>query len=168
GHGAMPQDTKDSILIASQLVDNLQQIVSRRVNPLDSAVLSVCNFEAAGPYNVIANSAKLSGTVRTLKEDVRDHMDREIRRVVEGTCHLSDADFEYEYKRGYPVLVNHREETEFVRDIAKTVTGVNEVNELGPLMGFEDYAFYLQEVIGTYFFPCAQPDGVEDPYLHHL
>lgn len=167
GHGAMPQDTKDSILIASQLVDNLQQIVSRRVNPLDSAVLSVCNFEAAGPYNVIANSAKLSGTVRTLKEDVRDHMDREIRRVVEGTCHLSDADFEYEYKRGYPVLVNHREETEFVRDIAKTVPGVNEVKEIDPIMGGEDYAYYLQEVKGTYFFTGAQPDGVEDPYPHH-
>ncbi|KKK35001.1 peptidase M20 [Salinicoccus sediminis] len=167
GHGAMPQDTKDSILIASQLVDNLQQIVSRRVNPLDSAVLSVCNFEAAGPYNVIANSAKLSGTVRTLKEDVREHMDREIRRVVEGTCHLSDADFEYEYKKGYPVLVNHKEETEFVRDVAKTVPGVNEVKEIDPIMGGEDYAYYLQEVKGTYFFTGAQPDGVEDPFPHH-
>src|SRR5699024_6650849 len=83
GHGAMPQDTKDSILIASQLVDNLQQIVSRRVAPLDAAVLSVCSFEAAGPYNVIANSAKLTGTVRTLKEDLRDFMDQEIRRIVE-------------------------------------------------------------------------------------
>lgn len=167
GHGAMPQDTKDSILIASQLVNNLQQIVSRRVDPLDSAVLSVCNFEAAGPYNMIANSAKLSGTVRTLKEDVREHMDREIRRVVEGTCHLSAADFEYEYKKGYPVLINHKEETEFVRDIAKTVPGVDEVKEIEPIMGGEDYAYYLQEVKGTYFFPCAQPEGTDDPFPHH-
>lgn len=167
GHGAMPQDTKDSILIASQLVDNFQQIVSRRVNPLQSAVLSVCSFEAIGPYNVIANTAKIKGTVRTLNEQTRELMEREMKRVIEGTCHLSGADFEFKYDRGYPVLINHKEETEFVMSVAETVPGVKEIKETEPIMGGEDYSYYLQEVKGTYFFTGAQPEGVEDPYPHH-
>src|SRR5699024_6701133 len=153
GHGAMPQDTKDSILIASQLVDNFQQIVSRRVNPLQSAVLSVCSFEAIGPYNVIANTAKIKGTVRTLNEETRELMEQEMQRVIEGTCHLSGADFEFKYDRGYPVLINHKEETEFVMEVAETVPEVQEIKETEPIMGGEDYSYYLQEVKGTYFLP---------------
>lgn len=167
GHGAMPQDTKDSILIASQLVDNFQQIVSRRVNPLQSAVLSVCSFEAIGPYNVIANTAKIKGTVRTLNEQTRELMEKEMQRVIEGTCHLSGADFEFKYERGYPVLINHKEETEFVMNVAETVPEVKEIKETEPIMGGEDYSYYLQEVKGTYFFTGAQPEGVEVPYPHH-
>lgn len=167
GHGAMPQDTKDSILIASQLVDNFQQIVSRRVNPLQSAVLSVCSFEAIGPYNVIANTAKIKGTVRTLNEQTRELMEKEMQRVIEGTCHLSGADFEFKYERGYPVLINHKEETEFVMNVAETVPEVKEIKETEPIMGGEDYSYYLQEVKGTYFFTGAQPEGVEEPYPHH-
>lgn len=167
GHGAMPQDTKDSILIASQLVDNFQQIVSRRVNPLQSAVLSVCSFEAIGPYNVIANTAKIKGTVRTLNEETRELMEQEMQRVIEGTCHLSGADFEFKYDRGYPVLINHKEETEFVMNIAETVPEVKEIKETEPIMGGEDYSYYLQEVKGTYFFTGAQPEGTENPYPHH-
>ena len=167
GHGAMPQDTKDSILIASQLVDNFQQIVSRRVNPLQSAVLSVCSFEAIGPYNVIANTAKIKGTVRTLNEETRELMEREMKRVIEGTCHLSGADFEFKYDRGYPVLINHKEETEFVMNVAETLPEVKEIKETEPIMGGEDYSYYLQEVKGTYFFTGAQPESVADPYPHH-
>lgn len=167
GHGAMPQDTKDSILIASQLVDNFQQIVSRRINPLQSAVLSVCSFEAIGPYNVIANTAKIKGTVRTLNEQTRELMEKEMQRVIEGTCHLSGADFDFKYDRGYPVLINHKEETEFVMNVAETVPEVKEIKETEPIMGGEDYSYYLQEVKGTYFFTGAQPEGVEDPYPHH-
>lgn len=167
GHGAMPQDTKDSILIASQLVDNFQQIVSRRVNPLQSAVLSVCSFEAIGPYNVIANTAKIKGTVRTLNEDTRALMEQEMKRVIEGTCHLSGADFEFKYERGYPVLINHKAETEFVMNVAETIPEVKEIKETEPIMGGEDYSYYLQEVKGTYFFTGAQPEGIEDPYPHH-
>lgn len=94
-------------------------------------------------------------------------MDREIRRIVEGTCHLSDSDFDYEYRKGYPVLTNHKEETEFVMEVAQTVPGVETVREIEPVMGGEDYSYYLQEVKGTYFFTGAQPEGTEDPYPHH-
>lgn len=167
GHGAMPQDTKDSILIASQLVNNFQQIVSRRVNPLQSAVLSVCSFEAIGPYNIIANTAKIKGTVRTLNEETRELMEQEMERVIKGTCELSGADYEFNYERGYPVLINHKDETEFVVKVAETVPDVATVKEIEPIMGGEDYSYYLQEVKGTYIFTGAQPDNTDDPYPHH-
>ncbi len=167
GHGAVPEETKDSILIASQVVTNLQQIVSRRVSPLDAAVVSVCSFDALGPYNVIADSAHLIGTSRALNEEVRSKIEEEIEQVVKGTCLLSGASYEYKYKRGYPVTVNHKEEAEFVMDIAKDVPGVEEVRITEPFMGAEDYAYYMQKVKGTYFFTGAKPRDAEDAYPHH-
>ncbi|OOP65695.1 peptidase M20, partial [Heyndrickxia oleronia] len=82
GHGAQPHKTKDAIVIGSQLVMNLQQIVSRRVDPIHSAVVTVASFVAENAFNVIADSAKLSGTVRTFNEDVRDFIEEEIERIV--------------------------------------------------------------------------------------
>ncbi|ASK62450.1 peptidase M20 [Virgibacillus phasianinus] len=167
GHGAYPHDTKDSILIGGQLINNLQQIVSRRVDPLDAAVVSVCNFEAKNPYNVIADTAEMIGTVRTFKEETRDFIEKEIENVVDATCKLSDADYEYTYTRGYPTLVNHKHETEFVAELAKDVPGVQAVNETPPIMGGEDFAYYLQHVKGTFFFTGAENPEWEKVYPHH-
>src|SRR5699024_2142974 len=167
GHGAMPQDTKDSIVITGQLINNLQQIVSRKIDPLDSAVVSICSLEAPGPYNVIADTASLTGTVRTFKEETRSFVEKEIERVVKGTCLVSDASYEYKYTRGYPTTVNHKEETEFVADLAKNVPGVEEVKEVEPVMGGEDFSYYLQNVKGTFFFTGAQNPDWEETYPHH-
>ena len=167
GHGANPHETKDSILIASQLVTNLQQIVSRKVDPLDSAVVSVTSFVAQGPYNVIANTAELIGTVRTFNEETRTFVEKEMERVIKGTCDVSGADYEYTFTRGYPVLVNHKNETEFVAEVAKDVPGVSQVVETPPIMGGEDYAYYLQHVKGTFFFTGAMHPDWEESYPHH-
>ena len=167
GHGAAPHNTKDSILIASQLVVNLQQIVSRRIDPLDPAVISVCSFDAKGPYNVIQDTAEIKGTVRALSEEVRTQIEEEIEQVVKGTVMLSGADYDYDFQRGYPVTINHEEQVEFAMDCAKDVPGVNEIKEVSPIMGGEDYSYYLQKVKGAYFFTGAQPEGVDDPYPHH-
>ncbi|GAA0316605.1 N-acetyl amino acid acetylase SndC [Bacillus carboniphilus] len=167
GHGAAPHETKDSIVIGGQLIGNLQQIVSRRVDPLESAVVSVCNFEAKNPYNVIADTATLTGTVRTFKEDIRTFIEQEIERVVKGTCLVSDASYEYTYTRGYPTTVNHKEETEFVAGLAKSVPGVEAVNETEPIMGGEDFSYYLQKVKGTFFFTGARNPEWEEAYPHH-
>lgn len=166
GHGAYPHESKDSILIASQLVVNLQQIVSRRVNPLNPAVLSVCSFDARGPYNVIQDSASIIGTVRTLDDDLRTQIEEEIEQVIKGTVQLSGADYDYEYLHGYPVTVNHEEEAEFVMDCAKKVPGVEVIKEVDPVMGGEDYSYYLQKVKGMYFFTGAQVTDKE-AYPHH-
>ncbi|WP_269446769.1 M20 family metallopeptidase [Fictibacillus phosphorivorans] len=167
GHGAQPHKTKDSIVIGAQLVSNLQQIVSRRVNPLDAAVVSVGAFEAKNAFNVIADTAKLTGTVRTFKEEVRVAIEKEIDRIAKGTCLASDASYEYVFKRGYPAVVNHKEDTEFVVDVARKVPGVLQLEEIEPQMGGEDYAYYLEKVPGTFFFTGAEDAEWEETYPHH-
>ncbi|MBY6037769.1 amidohydrolase [Fictibacillus nanhaiensis] len=167
GHGAQPHKTKDSIVIGAQLVSNLQQIVSRRVNPLDAAVVSVGAFEAKNAFNVIADTAKLTGTVRTFKEDVRGAIEQEIDRVAKGTCLAADATYEYVYKRGYPTVVNHKEDTDFVVEVARNVPGVLELEEIEAQMGGEDYAYYLQNVPGTFFFTGAEDALWDETYPHH-
>ncbi|MGC4379054.1 M20 family metallopeptidase [Fictibacillus sp. Mic-4] len=167
GHGAQPHVTKDSIVVGAQLVTNLQQIVARRVKPIDAAVVSVGSFEAKNAFNVIADSALLIGTVRTFKEEVRDFIEQEIERIVKGTCLSADVDYSYHYQKGYPAVVNHKEETEFLAKLAENVPGVSSVFEMEPDMGGEDFAYYLQHVKGTFFFTGAQNPEWETTYPHH-
>lgn len=167
GHGASPHETKDAIVIASQLVLSLQQIVSRRVNPVDSAVISVGSFVADNAFNVIADKAKLIGTVRTFNEDVRAFIEDEIERVVKGTCLAANCEYSYEFHRGYPAVVNHDEETEFFVECANNIPSVDTVEEAELQMGGEDFAYYLQHVRGTFFFTGAKPEGVSKAYPHH-
>ncbi|MCA1320206.1 amidohydrolase [Bacillus tianshenii] len=167
GHGAQPHKTKDAIVTGSQLVMNLQQIVSRRVNPVDPAVISVGTFVAENAFNVIADSAQLIGTVRTFNDDVRDQIEKEIDTVTAATCALNDSTYEYTFDRGYPAVVNHKEETEFLVEIAKQIPEIGAVEETEPHMGGEDYAYYLRHVKGTFFFTGAKPEGVEVAYPHH-
>jgi len=165
--GASPHQTRDAIVIASQLVLNLQQIVSRRVNPLSPAVVTVGSFVAENAFNVIADKAVLRGTVRTFNEDVRDFIEKEIETIVKGICHASGATYKYTYSRGYPALVNHKEDTEFVAEVAKGVPGVEQVVVGEPQMGGEDYAYYLQHAKGTFFFTGAEIPDREFTYPHH-
>lgn len=167
GHGAQPHKTKDAIVTASQLVVNLQQIVSRKVNPVDSAVVTVGSFVAENAFNVIADKAKLIGTVRTFSEEVRTAIEEEIERTVKGTCYTADSSYEYAYYRGYPAVVNHKAETEYLIECAGQVNEVNSVEETEPQMGGEDFAYYLQHVKGTFFFTGAKPENTNENYPHH-
>lgn len=167
GHGAQPHKTKDAVVIASQLVLNLQQIVSRKVNPVESAVVSVGSFVAENAFNVIADKAKLIGTVRTFNEDVRTLIEKEIERVVKGTCITADCDYKYEYERGYPAVVNHDAETDYLIECVNNIPSVEVVEESALQMGGEDFAYYLQHVKGTFFFTGARPEGVPVAYPHH-
>lgn len=167
GHGAQPQVTKDAIVIGSQLVMNLQQIVSRRVNPLDSAVLTVASFEALNAFNIVADTAQLIGTVRTFNEETRLFMEEEIERIVQGTCITADSSYEYTYARGYPTLVNHEKEVMHLSEVAKTIPSVTDVIEAEPHMGAEDFAYYLHHVPGAFFFTGAAVSNPELVYPHH-
>lgn len=162
GHGAHPHQTKDAIVIGSQLVMNLQQLVARRVAPTESAVLTVGSFVASNADNIIADTAYLNGTIRTFDKDVRATMEREFRRVVQGTEIAHDCTIELEYRKGYPAIVNHEKETLFVRDIAQDIC---DVVEIPATMGGEDFAYYLEEKPGTFFFTGAEP--VEYAPHHH-
>jgi amidohydrolase len=167
GHGAQPHKTKDAIVTASQLVLNLQQIVSRKVNPVDPAVVTVASFTAENAFNVIADKAKLVGTVRTFNEEIREYIEKEMERVTHGTCFMADCTYKYNFVRGYPAVVNHPKETEFLISCAEIVSEVTNIEESELQMGGEDFAYYLQKVPGTFFFTGAKPIGVETAFPHH-
>ncbi|HHY73989.1 MAG TPA: amidohydrolase [Bacillus bacterium] len=167
GHGALPHLSKDSIVIGSQLVLNLQQIVSRRIDPLDSAVLSIGSFVAQNANNIIADTVSLSGTVRTLNERTRSFMEAEIERILKGVCLASDVTYSYRYNKGYPPVVNHPSETEFLARVAKTVPGVKNVRQIPAIMGGEDFAYYLQHVKGCFFFTGAMNPDWDNVFSHH-
>lgn len=167
GHGAKPHETKDSIVIGAQLVLNLQQIVSRRVSPMDSAVISVGSFEGKNAFNVIADSVKIIGTARSFDEKVQSLLEQEIQRVVDGVCLSGDVKGTLQYKRGYPALINHHDEAIQVATLAKDVPGVEVVEDMIPQMGGEDFSYYLQHVKGAFFFTGAKNPEWEHAYPHH-
>ncbi|MFI8576523.1 M20 family metallopeptidase [Rossellomorea aquimaris] len=167
GHGAQPHKTKDSIVIGAQVVSELQQIVSRRVNPIDPAVVTIGSFMADNAFNVIADSAKLIGTVRTFNPEVRDFIEEEIEQILKGACLSARCEYEYVYERGYPAVVNHAEETDLLIQSVDTVDEVHRVEEIEMQMGGEDFSHYLEHVKGTFFFTGAKPDNVEVAFPHH-
>ncbi|KKK36412.1 peptidase M20 [Mesobacillus campisalis] len=167
GHGAQPHKTNDAIVTASQLVINLQQIVSRRVNPTEPAVLSVGSFMAENAFNVIADKAKLIGTVRTFSEEARSFIEDQLEKVIQGTCLANDCTYDYTFFRGYPAVVNHGPETEFLIESVSQVPQVTKIEESELQMGGEDFAYYLQHVKGSFFFTGANPNGTEAAYPHH-
>jgi amidohydrolase len=167
GHGAQPHKTKDAILIGSQVVSNLQQIVSRKVDPVETAVVTVGSFVAENAFNIIADSAKLIGTVRTFDEDVRMQIEKEIEHVIKGTCIMNEAQYSYQFLRGYPPVVNHPDETEFLKIISAHVPGVHTVEESPLQMTGEDFGYYLQHVKGTFFFTGAMPANKKHAFPHH-
>ncbi|ETT81198.1 amidohydrolase [Viridibacillus sp. FSL R5-0477] len=167
GHGSDPSNTKDSIVIAAQFITNIQQLVARRVDPIKPAVVSIGHIEALNPFNVIADSVYMKGTVRTFDEDTRDLLEKEIEEVLKASCYLTKADYEYNFVRGYPAVVNHTKETEFIMDLATQVPGVDELRVCEPVMGGEDFAYYLNHVPGTFFFTGAKDPNWEEVYPHH-
>ncbi len=164
GHGAAPHQTKDAIVIGSQLVMNLQQLVSRRIDPIESAVLSIGSFNANNAFNVIADSATIGGTIRTFNSAVRKLMEQEMTRIIEGTAIASNCSIDFNYVQGYPAVVNHTAETEVVKNAAKTIPGVTTAKTCKPKMIGEDFAYYLEAVPGSFFFTGAKP---KEAYPHH-
>ncbi|MCA1022568.1 amidohydrolase [Halobacillus litoralis] len=165
GHGAQPHQTKDAIVIASQLVTTLQQIVSRRIDPLKTAVVTVGTLEAGGTFNVIADSAKLTGTVRTFDADVQELIISEMEKIIKGTCQGYDADYDFLYEKGYPPVINHTDEAEIILEHAHKASDSLVTEEVEPVMAGEDFAYYLLEKPGAYYFTGAQiPDHY---YPHH-
>jgi len=167
GHGAEPHHSIDAVTLSSQFVVNAQQLVSRRIDPLKSAVLTIGHFEAINPFNVIADRVVLAGTIRTFEEEVRTQMEQELEAVLNATCLAFGASYEYRYTRGYPPVYNHQSETEFVAQIASTVPGVDQVITCPPFMIGEDFAYYLEKVPGTFFFTGAKKPEWEKAYPHH-
>ncbi|GAA0376811.1 M20 family metallopeptidase [Bacillus horti] len=167
GHGATPHLTVDSIVVASQLVLNIQQIVSRKVDPLKPAVVTVGSLNSGIAFNVIPDKAKLTGTVRTFDDDVRDLIEKELEHITKKTCEQAGASADFTYKRGYPAVWNHPEETDRVERLAQSIVGEKNVRRRTAIMGGEDFAYYLQHVPGTFFFVGGGNAEIDAVYPHH-
>lgn len=165
GHGGYPHETKDAIVIGSQVVAQLQQIVSRRLDPLDTAVVTIGVFEAGDAFNIIADKAKLVGTVRYLKKEVQEQVIVEIEKIIKGTCDTNDATYTFDYSKGYPPLVNHQAEAELILEASKNIAEIHTQEEVIPVMGGEDFAYYTLDKPGAYFFTGANKEG--NPHPHH-
>ncbi|MFZ3360848.1 MAG: M20 aminoacylase family protein [Xanthobacteraceae bacterium] len=153
GHAARPHLAVDTILVGAQIINQLQSIVARNVNPLESAVVSICMFQAGHTDNVIPQHAKLLGTARSLIPAVRELLRKRIAEVIEGTAQLYGATAKITYTTGYPVVVNHARETAFAADIAGEIAGPERVDTaVPPLMGAEDFAYMLNERPGAFIF----------------
>jgi hippurate hydrolase len=163
GHAARPHKCIDSVLVGAQLITALQSIVSRNVDPLDSAVISMCEFHAGNARNIIPQSAELRGTVRTLTAEVRKLIEKRVHEVVAGVEQITGAKLTLNYERGYPVTVNHASQTDVAMQVAKEVAGDVNVHETPPLMGAEDFAFMLEARPGAFIF-CGNGDTAG---LHH-
>jgi amidohydrolase len=153
GHAARPHLAIDTILVGCQIINALQSIVARNVDPLESAVVSVCMFQAGHTDNVIPQHAKLKGTARSLTPQVRELLQKRVKEVIEGTAQLYGATAKISYTNGYPVVVNHARQTDFAAAIAQEISGKDKVETDTPaVMGAEDFAFMLQERPGAFIF----------------
>jgi hippurate hydrolase len=164
GHAARPHLSIDTVLVGAQIINQIQSIVSRNVDPLQAAVVSICMFQAGNTDNVIPQTALLKGTARSLDPKVRDLLEARLHAVVEGTAKLYGATAKLTYKRDYPVLRNHERETSLAASVAADVVGGSHVNTaMVPVMGAEDFSFMLQERPGAFIFVGNGPSAG----LHH-
>ncbi|MDR6819327.1 hippurate hydrolase [Neorhizobium sp. 2083] len=167
GHGAEPQDTSDPIVCGASIIMALQTIASRNIHPLDQMVITVGAFHAGMASNVIPERAEMLLTIRSFDPNVRNELERRIRMVAEGQAASYGMSVTLDYKRGYEATINHKAETDFVRDLARRVVGEDKVIDLPrPSMGAEDFAYMLAERPGTYFLLGTKRTD-NDPPLHH-
>jgi hippurate hydrolase len=153
GHAARPHLAIDTILVGAQMINQLQSIVARNIDPLQSAVVSICMFQAGQTDNVIPQHAILRGTARSLTAEVREVLQKRIDEVVEGTAKMYGASAKITYTNGYPVVVNHERQTAFAADVAREIAGKDKVDvDVPPVMGAEDFAFMLNERPGAFIF----------------
>jgi len=167
GHGATPHLSIDPVLVTCQCITLLQQIVARNVSPFQSAVITIGAIAGGSARNVIPDEVTFKGTVRTMDPDVQKLMPVRIEQVIRGVCEAGGASYRLHYDGGYPVLVNDPAATDLARLAAEAVLSPEQVLEMPPSMGGEDFAFYLQKVPGTFARIGSTAEGIAHaPGLH--
>lgn len=162
GHGAMPHRAADPVVAGAAIVMGLQSIVARNVDPQETAVITVGAFNAGIANNVIPQTATLRLSVRALHPEVRDLLEQRITELAHAQAQSYGVQARVDYQRNYPVLVNHLRETDFARDVAEELVGAERVTRQGrALTGSEDFAFFLEEVPGSYLL-IGNGDGASD------
>ncbi|SDK36723.1 amidohydrolase [Alkalibacterium thalassium] len=168
GHAAHPSSTVDAVVVASFVVNQLQTIISRKKDPTQSGVLTFSTFKAGdGANNVIADKASLKGTVRTFDPDLRNLVEEKIQTMTESICEAHGATCKVTYTRGYPALFNHIEETQLISTLFEANRKNVNVEPIPLRMGGEDFAYFLQEKPGSFFFVHSGNKEKGITYPHH-
>ncbi|ECB9830821.1 amidohydrolase [Listeria monocytogenes] len=169
GHGSSPHMANDAIVAGAYFVTAIQTVVSRRLNPFDTGVITIGSFDGKGSFNVIKDAVELEGDVRYMNTENRDKMDAEIHRIVAGIEAMFGVTVELTYTNDYPPLYNDPAVTEQVvaslqKGLGEYLTGISEYDMLS---GSEDFAYYLQKIPGVFFYIGAKPKNTLNAYFNH-
>ncbi|WP_425589813.1 amidohydrolase [Fictibacillus fluitans] len=167
GHAALPHQTVDSIAVASQVVTNLQHIVSRNTDPLDQLVLSVTKFIGGTTHNVIPGSVDIMGTVRSFDASLRKSVPAAMERVIKGITEAHGADYEFGYEFGYRPVINDEQVTAVMEETVQELYGEEAVDRMKPNMGGEDFSAFQQKAAGAFVYIGAGNEEKEAVYPHH-
>ena len=168
GHAAFPHLVIDPIIVASQIVNAIQTIISRSTDPVDKALISITKIHGGTAYNVIDDEVKLSGTIRTFKPETRSFIGKKIEEIANGIAkaHGAGANIEFDLINKYPPTINSKKESEFAAKIAKQMVGEENVNtDIDPSMGGEDFSYLLNKKPGSYLY-IGQGDENHKAHLH--
>ena len=167
GHGAVPQESIDPIVITCQIVNSLQTIVSRKINPLDPVVITCGRIQGGDCHNVIPNEVELEGTIRTFNEETRNWVPKVMEDLIRGITTSQGAAYEFKYEPKYPALINDKYMTSFAKESLKKVVGEENVFDLKePNMGGEDFAYFAQKVPAAFIF-VGIANNKSEPVIHH-
>lgn len=167
GHASQPNQTIDPILIGTQVVTNLQHIVSRKIDPIDTAVISVTQFNGGTAVNVIPNFVTIGGSVRSFKPEIRNNIPKLIEQIVKGITDAHGAKYEIEYHYGYSPVINDDVVTSLIDKTVCELFGEENRELIKPIMGSEDFSAFLLEAPGSYFFVGARNESKGIVYPHH-
>jgi amidohydrolase len=167
GHGGLPHQAVDALAVGAHLVVNLQSIVSRNVDPTEPCVISVGSLHSGTGFNIIAERASLVGTVRTFSADTQSLVMRRIDEVAAATCAMFHADYTYEYKQGYPAVVNDESEVARFKRVASHIVPEDHVLTSPQIMAGEDFAYYLQHRPGCFMLVGAGNAELGFVHPHH-
>lgn len=167
GHGAEPHEAIDPVVATASLIQQLQSIVARTVDPLKSAVVTVGKFNSGSAFNIIPGTSEVEGTVRTFERDVKDKVKTRIEGIVRGIESSYDVKCDLTYTEGYPALLNDNEQLNHMVDAVQDAEYVKICEENSPVMGGEDFAYFLQNLPGAYVYTGAQNSGIGADYPHH-
>nr|WP_054028220.1 amidohydrolase [Bacillus sp. FJAT-28004] len=167
GHGGLPHQAIDAIMIGSTLVQSVQSIVSRNVNPLHPAVVTIGSFQAGTTNNVIAERCRLKGTVRSFDEQTRMMIHDRLESLVTHVCQMHGAEFDYQMRIGYPPVVNDVAEAERFFKVGERLFGESAIVRSEAITVAEDFSYYLEKVPGCFIFVGAGNDSCGATYAHH-